>query len=393
VIRARSGNLVDSAMVTVKVRYQDVVPGQTHTCAVSKTAVGVCWGLSRRGAVGVGVADPNSTSPILIPMAVSDTLRFRAISAGTGRDVHSCAVTREGDPYCWGSNFSGQIGNGRFGENAFEGRPVLVGSAVRFVSIAAGEEYTCGVDRSGAGFCWGNNAGSALGSRFPVSACHDHEGTPYSCSIYPARLETPPLASISTGRHACALDTAGQAYCWGPNSRGQVGNGPGGSDTEPLPVPVQQTTTFAEIQAGDFHTCALDTAGEAYCWGSNADGQLGIGSADDGMHPTPGPVAGDFRFRVITAGGGYSCGIAASGDAYCWGRNTDGQLGDGSTTDRPLPTRVLGGLRFSTVRAGISHTCGVAESGVAYCWGLGTDGQLGTGLTASSSVPLPIQGQ
>ena len=99
-------------------------------------------------------------------------------------------------------------------------------------------------------------------------------------------------------------------------------------------------------------------------------------------------------FATVSARGyNHTCGVTTSGDAYCWGKNSFGQLGDGTTTDRLTPTPVIGGLTFPAISAGGNHTCGVTPSGDAYCWGDNTSGQLGDGTTTDSSVPVPVSGQ
>ena len=141
------------------------------------------------------------------------------------------------------------------------------------------------------------------------------------------------FTSLTAGAvHTCAITMTGAAYCWGSNYAGQLGNEspepPGSSST---PVPVAGDITFVSLSAGAIHTCGLTEGGTAYCWGSNSRGKLGNGTTLNSSAPVP--VAGELNFRQLSAGAGYTCGIAVDGAAYCWGDNSWGQLGDGSAID------------------------------------------------------------
>ncbi|HEX8430603.1 MAG TPA: Ig-like domain-containing protein, partial [Longimicrobium sp.] len=213
---------------------------------------------------------------------------------------------------------------------------------------------------------------------------------------YPRPLR---FTEVASGQeHSCGLTPEGDAYCWGASSRNQLGTqqitsrceifaGDRGSlqrslfRCSALPVQVAGGLRFTSITAGNAHTCGLTAAGAAHCWG---DGYAGAG---------PVPVAGGITFRSLTAGTGFTCGISTANEAYCWGDNSDGVLGNGTTTASSVPTKVAGGLLFATLESGYSHTCGITTDGVAYCWGGNGSGQLGTGTqTASSRVPARVVG-
>jgi alpha-tubulin suppressor-like RCC1 family protein len=212
-------------------------------------------------------------------------------------------------------------------------------------------------------------------------------------------------AASLTGQAICVLASSGRVYCEGGNAMGQSGFGITGSPFDVGPVAVTGGHTFTAISSSDSHNCALTTTGDAYCWGSNARGQLGtaapmqdcsfggtrIAGAYLPCSPSPVPVAGGHSFVQIAAassispfGSGHTCGLTAGGAAYCWGSNDVGQLGDGTTINRATPVPVAGGLSFTTISAGFS-TCGLTVGGLAYCWGPSGGGWY-------SSVPKPVAG-
>jgi len=198
------------------------------------------------------------------------------------------------------------------------------------------------------------------------------------------------LETVTAGAgHTCGLASDGSAYCWGDGEDGQLGGG--STDDSPVPAGVSGRHFFTALATGGLHTCGL-VGGVAYCWGENEFGSLGIGATDVAPHAEPTLVAGGFRFRLLAAGGGQTCGITTLDVAYCWGANDRGQVGDGSTTDRPDAVMVGGGLTFVSLSAGGSHTCGLTATGAAYCWGGNFYGQLGHGDTAESHVPVGVAG-
>jgi alpha-tubulin suppressor-like RCC1 family protein len=195
------------------------------------------------------------------------------------------------------------------------------------------------------------------------------------------------------GDHTCALDTDGRAYCWGSNSQGQLGNGTTADADHP--VPVASTRTFTAIAAAGnggirAHTCAIASGGAAWCWGSGLGGELGDGGQTGS--PRPVAVAGGHVFVGIAVGWPYSCGVTASGTTYCWGQNTHGAFGDGTTTSSLIPVPGAGGMAFSRFAGGDIGACGLTASGEAYCWGRNSYGQLGTGDTQPRLAPTAVTG-
>jgi alpha-tubulin suppressor-like RCC1 family protein len=160
--------------------------------------------------------------------------------------------------------------------------------------------------------------------------------------------------------------------------------------------------SFASLSAGAIHTCGTTAAAQAYCWGNNNWSQLGSTSAETCSFSSPCSTAPKLidsgpTFRSVTAGWQHTCGLTLTGEAYCWGANSRGELGTGApvgfpVTSYPTPVAVAGGLTFARLSASESHTCGITTAGHAYCWGDNQYAQLGDGTTSSSHVPVPVRG-
>jgi hypothetical protein len=259
------------------------------------------------------------------------------------------------------------------------------------------------------------------GSAILLWDCHGGPNQRWDATAGPA--DPPRMRQVASGYlHHCALAADGRAYCWGDNYQGQLGRGFASEAGVTLPpAPVGGGLRFASLALGAYHTCGVTDAGEAYCWGANSDGRLGIGTTTGAPVTTPtavaggvrfaslaaewsgtcgragggelhcwghgaaapAPAGGGLRFASLDAGGSHRCGVAADGTAYCWGSNYYGQLGTGGVgVDAASPAPVAGGIRFAAVRGGYAHSCGHTAEGRAYCWGYNGYGELGNGTIA-----------
>src|SRR2546428_7623783 len=272
-----------------------------------------------------------------------------ALSAGP----HDCVVIG-GAAYCWGANASGQLGDGSTMDSK---TPVPVAGGLRFLAVSTGGlgvelDHTCGATSEGVAYCWGANNFGQLGA-----LTGSHSTTPVSVG---GGLSFKSV-SAGAGFHTCGVTTSGAAYCWGNNFFGQLGDGSGGfGNRSTAAVPVAGELSFVSVSAGGFFTCGVTTAGAAYCWGRNIDGQLGDVSKSDSK--TPVLVAGGLSFVSVSAGGSRTCGLTSIGAAYCWGA---GLLGDGRTEGSSQPVAVAGALKFTLVSTGFDHSCGLASEGKA----------------------------
>ena len=301
-----------------------------------------------------------------------------AISAGTG---HTCAVTASGGLKCWGRNNIGQLGNGT-NEN-FSVEPVdVTGLSSGVTTVSAGQVHTCALTTSGGIKCWGDNSSGQLG---------DGTNTARTTPVDVIGLTSGISAVSASGRHTCAVTTAGGVLCWGSNVEGQLGDGTTTGRSAPVEV-IGLPSRLTAISAGRSHTCAVTTSGIVYCWGSNSNGQLGDGTTVDQSSAV---VVSSLTtgVAIISAGGWHTCAINESGVLSCWGLGGNGQLGLGSISARPHPTEVTGiADEIIDVSTGGSHTCAVIISGEIMCWGLNQFGELGNQSSSRSLIPVRVVG-
>lgn len=361
---------------------KSVSVGHRHACALTTGGAVYCWGANSQGQLGNG-----TTTDAMTPVSVTGlTGGVTAIAANYN---HTCAVTSEGGVLCWGENDYGQLGDGTTtGAN----EPVsVVGLRTGARAVATGPEHTCAVGRRGALSCWGRGhlgqlgAGSTASSTVPVPVTGLGRG----------------VTAVATGDgHTCAL-AGGGALCWGGDYFGTLGNGTRVNSAVPISVP-GLASGVDSITAGNFHTCAVKDDGRALCWGDNDSGQLGDNLATHvpGPYPAntssavPVPVTG-LAAEVMQISGGlfHTCALTRGGAAFCWGRGTGGELGNGLMADSAIPvavTGLAGGVR--NIAAGWGRTSAVSSVGGILSWGFNFSGQLGNGNSTDWGVPVPLLG-
>jgi uncharacterized repeat protein (TIGR01451 family) len=303
-----------------------VAAGGFHTCALETPTGGVlCWGSNDEGEVGNGAAPGPEAAPKGVLSGATD------IVAG---EAHACALISDGTVKCWGRNTAGQLGDN---SNINRFTPVAVtGLDGPATAIAAGQNHTCALMATGGVKCWGENARGQLGngtltpSNVPVDVLSSVGGPPLSG-----------MAAIGVGdTHSCAVTTSGGIKCWGENFLGQLGDGTQAGDSgtaRTTPVDVLASPSgppisgMKTVDGGGNHTCALTTSGGAMCWGWNGAGQVGNGFGP-GNFRVPQNVVGRISGTIgISAGALHTCAQLATDVVQCWGDNSTGQLGNGST--------------------------------------------------------------
>ena len=305
-------------LVAGGLQFRQVSTGWGHTCGITTDDLAYCWGLNWTGNLGDGTTLDRAT-----PTRVAGSLRFRQIDAG---QYHTCARSYpENYVYCWGRNTKGQLGDGTTTNRL---RPVRVLGSHQFRQVSVGDDHTCGVTTADQAFCWGWNRQAQLGD-----------------STQRGRRARPGLVAgghrfrqvDAGGDVTCGVSTDNRAFCWGEGRFGQLGNGK--TYLSFWPRPVGGDFSFARVTAGRFHVCGETITDRAYCWGANAMGGLGTGTSDDSTKPVA--VAGGLRIGQLSAGQFYTCGKTTAAMGYCWGENFWGELGDGTWTSRPVPTPVI----------------------------------------------------
>jgi alpha-tubulin suppressor-like RCC1 family protein len=200
----------------------------------------------------------------------------------------------------------------------------------------------------------------------------------------------PVLDDLALGPYqSCGL-SSGAAYCWGAGESGQLGLGD--IDDRDVPTPLDAGTDWIELEAGFSHSCGLRAGGSVWCWGANDYGQLGTG--DGQMHLTPTFVSTTHAVTLIASTFRHTCAVYADGSLWCWGNHSEGQLGQGDDypgPDHPTPVRVGAFSDWIAVDAGDGHTCGIRAPGTLWCWGRNSNSELGIGPGAPGQVRAPVQ--
>ncbi len=322
----------DSAPVRSVARFEDVGTGASVACGLTTRGRVACWGRSAQGRLGAPLfTAPATDAPVLT--ALPSTV------AGLGGmlQAHACALTPAGLAYCWGYNEYHQLDG--VTSVPFSAGPLSVGSPAPFASVAAGGIHTCGLDATGAAWCWGAGYEGRVGNGQLTG------------DVGPTRVadSTRFTALAVGGRFSCGLAGDGDTHCWG-------------SWFGSTPSLLAGGRRFARLAVGGDFAIGIDSAGQAWSWGVNASGQLGttdsLAACPGEGYPcawTPVLVAGGHAWTSAGAGDGVACGVTTGEEAYCWGA--------GLTT----PSPVQGGLRFRTVDAG-DPACGLAADGRVYCW-------------------------
>jgi alpha-tubulin suppressor-like RCC1 family protein len=373
-----------------------VSAGVDSTCAVrGARGLVACWGDNDYGQLGDGTITPRTT-PVLVVGLLEPAMEVRLNTIGVtpGANGSACARTA-GAVYCWGTNYYGQLGTGSTVPTSAltprvvpgfptpsSGLSMSIGTItgnidVTFQHVCASQSWIDGTPRR-AQYCWGNNFAGQITPFFGIGTVMP----PTSSMTWPSTSEDMRVAAGM--QHTCFLGiTTREVRCFGNNARFALGTtGSGTSSTI-------SAIDFVEIDAGWDFNCARRSGGGVRCWGADDHGQLGDGAplAD---RAAPADVTGLGGATGISVGTRHACAVLGSGQVWCWGRNSSGQLGNGTTTDSAVPVMVSGLTDARQVSAGGDHSCAIRATGRVVCWGRNDRGQLGNGTMTQSPVPVVV---
>lgn len=398
--------------------YKLVTAGQYHACAIRSDNTLWCWGLNTSGQVGTGTGD----TIFLKPAAAGGASDWERASAGGGFTcainagkkiscfganssgqlgdgtltartsptpiadaitlwkavdagvTHTCAISEAGDLLCWGANSRGQVG-----DNTTDNRslPTPITKAGPWAAVSAGSEFTCAVHADGTLWCWGLNSTRQLGDATTMNS---------SIPVQEKTLATD-WASVTAGSgFTCGVKTDGSRWCWGVNALGQGGDGTALSITQPKNV--DQDKDWATLEASDFAACGIKTTGALACWGDGSMGQTGqAGSESPAL--TPMPVGAATDWIAIAGGQRFACGIQAGGRLSCWGSASRGAIGAGFSPDRTEPAQVDMSTDWDAIDVQLDNGCGIRK-GALWCWGRNVASNLGDGTNVTRVTPTAI---
>lgn len=294
-------------------------------------------------------AAPTPAGSIPIGVALLPNAKTLAVGAD-----FVCALLADGHVSCWGGNTFGQLGvDAEMMKRS--PKPLAIADISNAVALRASDFGVCALLSGGSLQCWGRRLVSN-----PVLA--DLSG----------------LTSFSFGRHLCGIHGNGRVQCLGGDVDWQ--------NTHKTPVPIPDLDDAVTLSQGEFHDCALTRAGTVRCWGNNRDGERGDGTTADQPLPAPGLVSGISDAVSVVSGSYHNCAIIKSGRIECWGQNSHGQLGDGTTVNQATPVVVAGVESATALAAGTFHTCALVSGGRAMCWGGNFDGEIGDGKSGANRL-------
>lgn len=371
------GRAEDEAGAVVVANLRDAIgiaAGRSHTCAVQRSGRVQCWGRNREGQVGDGQGGPQATAqrqPVTV-RGLQD-----AIAVASGYD-HTCALRRTREIVCWGENRDGQLGTR---DRPYSPQPMPIAGLAGIEDIVTGEGHTCVRRTQGSVLCWGRGKEAQLGDGGQASS----ERPRVVVNSETAR------SLVAGARHTCMRLADESVWCWGNNANGQVGPS---LPQKPVlrPARVAQAAGSSELAAGDDHTCSRSRDGRVSCWGVPTEGRLGIEPA--AIVPTLAVIQGLPSAREIASGTAHTCALGAEGQVFCWGRNRGSALGSGEVgpSSNPADAEVSGLQDVASIVAGDDFVCARRNTGTVECWGRNDQGQLGDGSKVGRRKPRPVAG-
>jgi alpha-tubulin suppressor-like RCC1 family protein len=348
--------------------YSTLSAGGGSTCAILDNASLQCWGSNAASKLGSG---GGGSTPTALDLGTGRTVVASAVGFYT-----SCSILDDGSVKCWGQGNGGSSGS-----------TVGIGASRAAVAIAVGFDHACAILDDASLICWGGNSAGQLGDGTTTTAS---SSSPVSVDLGAGRT----AAAIATGSsHTCAILDNASLKCWGSNSHGQLGDGTTTDSSTPVSVDVGAGRYAVAISGGRYQSCAILDDGSVKCWGYNGYGGLGDGTYTNSGSPATSVDLGTGRTAVSIATGYYhTCVVLDDASLKCWGYGNNGELGDGSTSSSNTPVSVTFevGRLVLAIAHGSAHTCAMLDNMSVQCWGSNSAGQLGDGTTTDSTTPTYV---
>ena len=294
----------------------------------------------------------------------------------------TCANTTSGELFCWGQNASGQLGNGSTTDSSNPTRVVVSSDEHQtFTMGQIGFGHSCAVTPTSELYCWGSNQSGQLGDLTSVQRTRP---------VLTSEIRSGTQQVVVGSWHTCALSSDQEVFCWGSNKAGQLATS---TSSSALPLPVTNLGGWpTKLASGSNHICALTVAGDVVCWGSNRYGQIDASNSSEALHtPQVRPGLGPNIVDISASGSNHTCVVLADGDIQCWGDNRYGQLGDGSTdATSDIITIESDGAPYVQVSPGAQHTCAVRSDGSVWCWGSNQFGHFHPSERAEFLTPTKL---
>jgi alpha-tubulin suppressor-like RCC1 family protein len=331
------------------------------------------WGSGGSGKLGDNTVAAKS-SPVTVVGGITNWSQI------SNSNYHTLGLTSAGILYAWGSNSGGRLGDNTTSSRSSPVTPV--GGINTWRQIAAGGGHSFGITSDGILYAWGLGSYGRLGDNTTSSR------------LSPVTVVggITNWTQVTAGdRHALGLRSTGVLYAWGYGYAGRLGNNASADRSSPVTV-VGGITSWSQISTGEGHNLGFTSGGIAYAWGGNGNGQLGDNTITARSSPVT-VVGGITTWSQLSGGRFHSMGLTSAGVAYAWGYNAQGRLGDNTVAAKSSPVTVVGGItNWSRLTAGRAHSFGRTSAGILYAWGENTDGQLGDGTTSSRSSPVTAVG-
>ena len=385
------------------VTFTSIAAGNSDDLAIDSTGHAWAWGSNLYGELGNGTT---TASSIPVAVAMPPGVTFTEIAAGDkGLTSDSLALDSTGHAWAWGFNGNGELGDGTttgpstcYSAHPCSLTPVPVSmpKGVTFTSVSAGNSVSVALDSTGHAWAWGSNIDGDLGN-----------GTTTDSSV-PAAVAMPTGVTFvevaAGGESVLALDSTGHAWAWGFNGDGELGDGTTTDSSTPVKVSMPAGITFTSVALGSFNSLALDSTGHAWAWGTNQDGLLGIGTTTGPQTTCSFPSCSTTPVAVSISPGVILSGISAgsvddlaldsAGNAWAWGDNASGQLGDGTTTGpgtcsgppcspSPVAVTMPPGVTFTALSEGNETSLALSQTG----------GQTGQIAITTTTLPAGTVGQ